>query len=659
MKKNFDLGNDSIKKLLFTFSVPCIISMLINAVYNIVDQIFIGQGVGYLGNGATNIIFPLVLIFTALAQLIGNGCAAYLSLKLGEKDLKSAKKAVGSSITLLFICSIVFSVIAYIFLPDLIKLFGCTENIYPYALEYGKIILLGMPFMVIYTGLSSIIRSDGSPKYSMISIVIGAILNIILDPIFIFGFGWGVAGGALATVIGQGVSALITIYYLRKFKSFRLEKKDFKLGKHTTKILTYGLSSSITQLTVLVIFVIMNNLMTNYGAVSKFGSDIPLSVFGVVSKLNQVFISIIIGLACGAQPIIGYNYGAGKFDRVKQTIKEVIKYAFIIGLICSAIFILFPGQLVGIFGSSDNPLYFEFAVDCCRIYLMASVVNAIQMSAGNLVQALGKVGKATFISVLRQIILFVPLALLLSSFMGLYGSLWAEVIADLIAVLISGGILWMEYKKIGIVKKTDNSLENTSTSKHLLNQPIVITINREYGSGGRYIGQLLSEKLGIPFYDKELIRLVSKESGLSLEYIENNEEVKKQIFPVNSTYDIDDQLFIEESKIIQKLAKEGSCVIIGRCADYILRDYKNVFNIFIYNNEIEKMNRVTKYYQVPKKNAAKQIYQMNQNRKKYYQHYTSKNWNAVENYAICLNSDLLGIEASSELLKEIILKKEK
>ena len=274
--KELNLGKDNINKLLLAFSVPCVISMLINSIYNIVDQIFIGKGVGTLGNAATNVIFPLVIIFNAIAGLIGNGAAANLSLKLGENDEKAAAKSIGQAVSLTIVISLVVSLIAYLFLPRLVYLFGCTENVYSYAIEYGKIIIIGAPFMLIYSSLSNIIRSDGSPKYSMIMLVIGAIINIILDPIFIFGFHMGVKGGAIATVIGQIVSFVIAICYLKKIKSVTLKKEDFKLDKNVFRILSLGLSSFITQATILILFIFMNNVMTKLGANTKFGADIQI-----------------------------------------------------------------------------------------------------------------------------------------------------------------------------------------------------------------------------------------------------------------------------------------------------------------------------------------------------------------------------------------------
>lgn len=279
MKKELDLGKEKIGKLLLAFSVPCIISMIINSIYNIVDQIFIGKGVGIIGNAATNVIFPIVIICNALAGLVGNGAAANLSLRLGEGKKDEAKKSIGSSITLLFIISILVVIIFELLLPNLVYVFGCTKNVYSSAMTYGRIIVFGSFFMIIYSGLSQIIRADGSPKYSMICLLVGAILNIILDPIFIFTFNMGVAGGAIATIIGQIVSFVIAIFYIPKIKSVKLSKEDFKIGKCTLKTLSLGLSSFITQMTVLALFVVMNNIMNKYALTSKFGEDIPLSVY--------------------------------------------------------------------------------------------------------------------------------------------------------------------------------------------------------------------------------------------------------------------------------------------------------------------------------------------------------------------------------------------
>jgi len=655
--KELNLGKDKINKLILSFSIPCVISMLINSIYNIVDQIFIGKGVGTLGNAATNVIFPLIIIFNAVAGLIGNGAAANLSLKLGEKNKKAAAKSIGQAVSLTIILSIVISGIAYIFLPQLVYLFGCTESVYKYAVDYGRIIVIGAPFMLIYSSFSSIIRADGSPKYSMIMLVIGAIINIILDPIFIFGFDMGVKGGALATIIGQIVSFVIAIIYLFKIKSVKLTKNDFKLDKDVFRILALGISSFITQATILVLFIFMNNILTKLGANTKFGADIPLSVYGVISKINSLYISTVLGISIGSQPIIGFNYGAGNKSRVKETIRKVLIINFIIGIIFNLLFVLFPKQITGIFISSNDVsynLFMEFAVLMCHSFLLVISLNALEMTTSIVIQSLGNVVKSTAVTFIRQIILLIPISLILAFVFnkGIYGVLYAGCIADVLCFIITIFIIKSEYKKLGkeVINETYQEKEqtnNTYNGKH-----IVITISREYGSGGRFVGRLVAEKLGLPFYDKELISLSAKESGLSEEYVKMTDEKKKSASYTNNN---DDRLFIAEQKVIEKLAK-SSCVIVGRCADYILKDNKDAIKIFLYSDSKSKEKRAIKYYGLNSKTALRKIDKINKERSKHYKFYTNREWKDFSNYDLSFNVDKYGVEKTAENIINIIEK---
>lgn len=653
--KELDLGKEKISKLLFAFSIPCIISMLINSIYNIVDQIFIGQGVGTIGNAATNVIFPIVLICNAVAGLIGNGCAANLSLRLGEGKKDEAKKSIGSSISTLILSSIIICLLGEIFLPTLVNLFGCTESVYSYAITYGRIILLGAPFMIIYSGLSNIIRSDGSPKYSMICLVVGAIINLILDPIFIFVFKQGVAGGAIATIIGQFVSFIIAILYIPKIKSVKLEKQDFKIDKDIFKTLSLGLSSFITQMTVLALFVVMNNLMTKYGASSKYGSDIPLSVYGVISKVNNFYVSSILGIAIGSQPIIGFNYGAGKYERVKETLRKVLLTGLIVGIIFNLALYLFPSEIASIFIAKNDPtydLFMEFAIKFCRIFFIVCFLNFFEMTTSTTIQSLGNFKKATLVSFTRQIILFIPLALILSHIYGLDGALYAGPLADSICFIFVIFVFGSEYKKLSKLENKQVYQDEVITSKPILNEKVIVTISREYGSGGRYVGKLLAEELGIPFYDKNLIHLTSKESGLSEHYIEENEQTKNAKYFYNN----DDTIYIAESKVIKKIAKD-SCVIIGRCADDILSNEKNIYKVFLYSDENSKIKRAVKYYGLKKENALKEINKINKRRAKHYKYYTNKDWNDFNNYDLVVNVDTFGVEKTANLIKNAILER--
>ncbi len=644
--KKINLANDKISKLLVAFSVPCIISMLVNAFYNIIDQIFIGKGVGTLGNAATNVIFPLIMVSSALASLVGNGCAAYLSLKMGEGKKEDAKKSIGCSFLLLCLIGILVLAIGMLFLPKLIYFFGCTESVYPYAMTYGKIILLGIPFSIVYTGMSSIIRADGEPRYSMICLVSGALLNCILDPIFIFGFNMGVAGGALATIIGQVVSFLLSVFYFPRMKSFKLKKSDFTINKSAFKIMSLGLSSFITQMTVVALFIVMNNLMTKYGAETIYGSDIPLSVYGVMSKLNSVYVNFILGISLGAQPIIGFNYGAGNYERVKEVLRRVLVIGLIVGVIFNILFYFFPSTLVSIFISSSDStygLFMEFATLFSRTFYLVCALNFFEMTTSIVVQSLGNVKKATAVSFARQIILFIPLALILTHYLGLKGALYAAPIADTLCFIFVLFVFLSEYKKLNKVTDNDNHENEISTSDP--KTKYVIVISREYGSGGHYVGKLLAEKLSVPFYDKEIIRMTAHISGLNEEYIKNNEESN------NLYYEQNNEIFLAESKVIKDLAKKP-CVIVGRCADYILENNKNVFKVFLYSDEASKLERIKKYYHEDKPSVV--MKKKDKERSKHYKYYTGRDWKNYENYDIAIHVDKFGVEKSSEMLADLL-----
>lgn len=648
------LGTEKISKLIRKFSIPCIISMLVNSLYNIVDQIFIGRGVGYLGNGATNVVFPLVMIGLAFSLMFGDGTSAYLSLKLGEKKKKDAEVGVGNGILISTIISIIFCVITLLFLPQFLTLFGCTKNLKSYAMTYGMIVAIGFPFSMIGTTLNSIIRADGSPRYSMMSMVLGAILNTILDPIFIFVFHKGVAGAAIATVISQIVTFVLNVLYIKKFKTVKLSKNCFKLNFSVCKrIATLGISSFITQMSFVCVMTAENNLLGRYGSMSIYGAEIPITVLGIVMKINQILNSIIIGIAVGSQPILGYNYGAGKNDRVKETLKTVLKSSLIISTIAFILFQTIPDKLILIFGSG-NANYIKFACLAFRTYLLLCICNGVQIPAGIFFQAIGKSTKSAILSLSRQIIILIPAMILLSHIWGIQGVLSAGPVADGLAFVLALVFLIKEMKLLDKANvKEDNHLNETNINPNKDDKKIVITIAREYGSGGRYIGKLVAEKLGIKLYDKEFIEELSDKTGLTDEYIEANEQKRNLLDNFNNAYygglNNSDELFIKESEFIKKIAKNNSCVIVGRCADYILKDKKNVIKVFIYNSLENKIKRAKKYYGM-KDNCKKEINKINKLRENHYNHYTDREWKDPANYDICLNSDEVGIEKSVDII---------
>ena len=655
------LGTEKIGKLIRKFSIPCIISLLVNSLYNMVDQIFIGWGVGYLGNGATNVVFPLTMICLAFALMLGDGASSYFSLKLGEKKKEEATKGVGNGITMSIIVAILFCAITLIFLPQLLNLFGCTDALRDYALKYGGVIAIGLPFMIIGTTLNSIIRADGSPKYAMTSMVLGAILNIILDQIFIFVFKMGVEGAAIATILSQFITFILNVLYIKKFKSITLNKESFKIKLNVAKkVVTLGISSFITQMSFVFVVAVENNLLAKYGAESKFGREIPITVLGIVMKISQILNSIIIGISAGSQPIFGYNYGARKFDRVKQTLKIVLGTSVMISIFAFILFQTIPDKLISIFGSGDE-LYMEFACLTFRIYLLLCIFNGIQIPSGIFFQAIGKSSRSAILSLSRQIVFLIPAMFILSNIFGLMGILYSGPVADGIAFLLSVTFLIIEIRKLKKIDVDNKTIVDTTEKSNKNGNHIVITIAREYGSGGRYIGKLVANKLEINLYDKNFITKVASETGLSEEFIKENEQKRESLAVLNNGYYVglnnSDELFIKETEIIKQIAENESCVIIGRCADFILKDKEDVLKVFVYSDMENKIKRATQFYGLSKEKAEKEIKAINKLRANHYKYYTEREWNNHENYDICINSDELGVEKAADLICDMVKQK--
>ena len=452
-KQENPLGTEKIGKLLKQFAIPCIISLVVSSLYNIVDQIFIGQGVGYLGNAATNVVFPITVISMAFALMIGDGASAYLSLSLGKGDKDSAKKGVTNGIMMSAILGIVFLIVGLVFKEGLLKLFGVTENSYEYSKTYMVYIVAGLPFFMLTTSMNSMIRADGAPQYAMKTMLVGAILNIILDPIAIFVLHMGVKGAAIATVVGQIVSAIMSGLYIKKFKSIQIDKDSMKLDLATIKkTCSLGISSFITQVALTLVLIVMNQTLTRYGADSKYGSEIPLSALGIVMKVNQIVNSIVIGLAAGAQPIIGFNFGAKKYDRVLKTYGFVVKVGLAITAIGTLIFQLCPQVIIQLFGQ-ENELYNEFAKLCFRIFIMLVTLNSFQISSGIFFQAIGNPVKAAALSLSRQIVFLIPALLIMPRFYGIQGVLYAGPTADCLAFAMALVLVIREIKKIKAFKK--------------------------------------------------------------------------------------------------------------------------------------------------------------------------------------------------------------
>lgn len=431
------LGTAPVGGLIRKFAIPAIISMLVSAMYNIVDQIFIGQGVGMLGNAATNVAFPVTTIATALALLLGIGGASNYNLEMGAGREKKASGIAGTALSSLVISGAVLCVIVLLFLKPLLTLFGATKDVMPYAVDYTGITALGLPFYILSVGGNHVVRADRSPTYSMACVTAGAVINTILDPLFIFGFGWGIKGAAWATVIGQVVSGILVVVYFWKFRKMYLEKSMLKPKfSYLKAVAALGLASCINQIAMALVQIVLNNILRYYGAASIYGSDIPIACVGVISKVNQVFMAICIGISQGCQPIWGFNYGAEKYSRVRQTYRYSVTACTIIATGFFLCFQLFPHQIVGIFGTGSD-LYFQFAERYLKIYMFMTFANGIQPMSSGFFTSIGKAKLGVVMSLTRQVLFLLPLIVLFPLFMGIDGVMYAGPIADAAAFALA------------------------------------------------------------------------------------------------------------------------------------------------------------------------------------------------------------------------------
>lgn len=647
------LGEEKISKLMLRFSIPCILSLLVSALYNIVDQIFIGNSeLSALGNAATGVVFPIFIIAQAFAWCFGDGCAAYLSICQGKKDTKNAPVCIGSGITITFLTSLVLLAIFFPFKTPILTLFGASENSIGMAIEYFNIILMFFPVYMLMNMMNAVIRADGSPACSMASMLAGAIVNIILDPVFIFGFRWGMKGAALATVIGQVISFVISFVYFFHTKTFRLTAGCFLPRLNIFfSALKLGLSSFVTQMTIVVISLVCNIMLAKYGAASQYGIDIPIAIIGIESKVFTVVINLVVGIVLGCQPIISYNFGAKKYERVKLTYRYILMSTVVIGLLSTLLFELAPDLIVGMFGKPTNipnpEDYWRFAEMTFRIFLSLVTFTCIIKMSSIFFQAVGKPVHAVISSLTRDIICFVPLVIILPSVWGIEGILFAAPAADFIAMILAVSMTVHFMKSLGKEENTDNS--SVPALKQSQKGP-VITIAREHGSAGKQIGGAVAEKLGIPFYYKEVTALAAQESGLHKAFISDiNVNAPKRLHDLYLSTNVIQQAIAAQEQIISKIAAQGSCVIVGRAADYVLRECPEVVRIFIYAPKDYRIRKVMEVYGDTQKDAEKNIQHSDEARAAYYHSISSLRWGDAHNYDLLVDSSI-GIEACAEVI---------
>lgn len=444
--KSNPLGTVPVKKLLGQFAIPSIIAMLVSALYNIVDQFFIGNSVGDLGNAATNIAFPLSISCVAIALMFGIGGASAFNLTMGSGDKEKAPYFIGNSVVMLFGLGVILTIVTELFLTPMLRFFGSPANVLEYAKTYTKITAIGFPFLILATGGGHLVRADGSPRFTMISNMTGAVINTILDAVFVFGFNWGMAGAAFATIIGQIVSCAMVFFYLRRYKTVKLERKHFRIqGKCIAKIASLGAAPFSNQVAMMVVQIVMNNSLKYYGSLSVYGESIPIACVGIISKVNMVFFSFIIGISQGLQPIVSFNYGAGKYQRVREAYRTAIIAGFAISILAFAMFQIYPRAIISVFGDGSKE-YFTFAINYFRIFLFFTFLNFVQPITSNFFTAIGKPGRGIFLSLTRQIIFLLPLIVIFPLIVGIDGIMYAGPVADFMAAVVGTVMVIREFR---------------------------------------------------------------------------------------------------------------------------------------------------------------------------------------------------------------------
>ncbi len=652
---NQSLGQEKISKLLLKFSIPCVTGLLISALYNIVDQMFIGNSeLGFLGNAATGVSFPVICIANAFAWCVGDGAASYLSICAGRKDSDSAHKCVGTGITVTLMISLVLMLVCELFATPLMTLFGASSQTLDMAVEYFRIVAAFFPFYLLLSVMNSMIRADGSPAYAMAAMLTGAIINIILDPVFIFLLKWGIAGAAWATAIGQTASfAACAVYFFRP-KTFRLSKRSFIPDKVVLRrVISLGAATFVTQISIVVLSLVSNMTLAHYGALSKYGPDIPLSVFSIQTKVYTVVCNIVTGIVLGGQPIFGYNYGARKMDRVREAYLLVLRSTLIVGVTAVLLFELWPQGIIGIFGSG-NALYQEFAVKTFRIYLSLTVITCLVKMTAVFFQSIGKSVHAVVASLIRDIGCFTPLTLILPALMeaqtpgnGIHGILYAAPVSDLVAVIVILGLTVPFFREL---KKQEESEVAEQRSIKPSRPGTIITIAREHGSAGKQIGALVAQRLGIPFYYKEMTALAAQKSGLHKDFLFGlNEDSPNMLYDLYLSTNVVQRAVLAQEQVIRAIADNGSCVIVGRAADHVLREYDNVIRVFIYAPREYRVAKIMEMYGDNREDALRNVRHSDVARSGYYRNISGKNWGDPHNYHLCLDASM-GAEACVDLI---------
>lgn len=675
-RRNAYLETAPVSSLMKKYAVPCVISLLVAALYNIVDQLFIANAsyLGSYGNAANTVVFPLTIVALAIAVMIGDGCCAFVSISLGANRQEDAKRSVGSAVLCCILSSLVLTIIYLVFMDQIITAFGGGVNTETFtcAKEYFFWISLGVPFYMFGQAMNPVIRSDGSPKYAMVSTVSGAVINIILDPIFIFPLHMGMKGAAIATVIGQIFTAVLAIWYLFHMKAVKISRSS--VGFHPALMRQYmplGVTSFLSQISLVMAMAAINNMLFRYGAMDPiFGqsqyAQIPMAVVGIVMKFFQIVISISVGMAAGCIPIVGYNIGAGRKDRAKKLFTLLLTCEAVLGAVALFIVELFPAQLISIFGAGNESAYYtSFAVKSFRIYLCMMIFATVNKGTFIYLQSLGKALASTLISMIREIVFGVGFALLLPMFFGLDGVLYSMPLSDILTFVIAAIVIRGTYKELNNVAENENTQGITEPeidySANNLRTDFIITIGRSYGAGGRSVGRLVAQQLQIPYYDSELLEQAAESFGFSKRFLESLDEkpISSQLLytsigVASSEYPaIAGQAIKAQQEIIEKVASEGPCVIVGRCADQVLSEHYKLLRVFISADEELRINRIMQRDSLNREEAYKKIMKVDRERAAYYTQRSGAKWGAADNYDLCMNTGHFDIDKAAEVIVRI------
>ena len=682
-KVNDFLEKERLGKLMVKYCVPCVIALLVATLYNIVDQIFISNAsyLGVDGVAASTYVFPLTVVALGLGMMIGDGCSTFASISLGAKENDKARRGVGTAIVSLVTLGIVLMIIYLVFPEQLLSLFGATkEN--ARAMEMGKEYLfwiaLGIPFYIFSQALNPVIRSDGSPRFAMGTLLLGGILNIILDPIFIFGFKWGMKGAAIATILGQIVSALLFLGYLFRMKAIKLNRDAFKFrGRILWRMMRIGMGSLLTQVSICLSMAVVQTSLTKYGALDAVFSQegfqsIPVAVFGIVIKYFQIVMSIAIGLSTGIIPIAGYNIGAKRYDRVIQLLKKLLIAEAVVGVIATIVFLGFPYQLAGLFGGNSsanaavNEAYMDYAVTFMRVFMCCLILSCCNKGHAIFQQAIGRATTATVLSMMREILFGISMPIIMPIFFGLKGIPYFMPVSDVVATIVA--ICVMTYT-VRMLRRKQREVETggTVSEQHAAVNPDargIITIGRSYGAGGRSVGKLVADTLSIPYYDSELLEQAAIRSGLNQKYLESVDEKSVKMGALyhyaGLAYDPNSELETAAAKaqreVIEQVANQGSCVIVGRRADQILKDQKDLFRVFVDAPLEARAKRVAQRENLSEQESVQKIKNVDKERRAYYNQYAGGNWGEASNYDLCVDTDKLGIEGAAELIVASIQK---